>query len=128
MEALFLAFAIHHFFPLQERIILGVIFLVLSGPAVFFSGRFSRSEKDPDPSKVVIDEILGQILCLLWVPVSVVSLTAGFLLFRFFDIVKPSPARESEKLSGGIGIVCDDLIAGTYAGLSLKVLFLLFHQ
>ena len=89
---------------------------------MIFSTRFSRSEGDPDPSKIVIDEILGQMLCLLFVPVSAVSLGVGFLLFRFFDIVKPFPARSSEKLPGGMGIVCDDLIAGLYAGLCLKLL------
>ncbi len=114
--------AVHWLFPLHETIVLGSLVAVLTFPAVVFSTRFSRSEGDPDPSKIVIDEILGQMLCLLFIPVSAVSLGAGFLLFRFFDIVKPFPARSSEKLPGGMGIVCDDLIAGVYAGLCLKLL------
>ena len=117
-----LVFAVHWFFPLQETIILGSLVVLLTAPAVIFSTRFSRSEGHPDPSKIVIDEILGQMLCLLFVPVSAVSLGAGFFLFRFFDIVKPFPARTSEKLPGGMGIVCDDLIAGLYAGLCSKLL------
>jgi len=117
--------AVHWLFPLHETIVLGSLVALLTFPAVVFSTRFSRSEGDPDPSKIVIDEILGQMLCLLFVPVSAVSVGAGFLLFRFFDIFKPFPVRNSEKLPGGMGIVCDDLIAGLYAGLCLKLLVFL---
>jgi phosphatidylglycerophosphatase A len=115
-------FVIHWFFPLHETIVLGSLVVLLTPPAVVMSTRFSRSEGDPDPSRVVIDEILGQMLCLVFIPVSAVSLGVGFLLFRFFDIVKPFPVGSSEKLPGGMGIVCDDLIAGLYAGLCLKLL------
>ena len=122
LAALLLVFTVHWLFPLQETVVLGSLVALLTFPAVVFSTRFSRSEGDPDPSKIVIDEILGQMLCLLFVPVSAVSLGAGFFLFRFFDIWKPFPVRNSEKLPGGMGIVCDDLVAGVYAGLCLKVL------
>ncbi len=117
-----LVFGVHWLFPLHETMVLGSLVALVTFPAVIFSTRFSRSEGDPDPSKIVIDEILGQMLCLVFVPVSAVSLVAGFLLFRFFDIVKPIPVRNSEKLPGGMGIVCDDLVAGLYAGLCLKIL------
>ena len=122
LAALLPVFTVHWLFPLHETVVLGSLVALLTFPAVVFSTRFSRSEGDPDPSKIVIDEILGQMLCLLFVPVSAVSLGAGFFLFRFFDIWKPFPVRNSEKLPGGVGIVCDDLIAGIYAGLCLKVL------
>ncbi len=122
LVALLLVFLLHWLWPAHETIVLGGFVVLLTFPAVVLSTRVSLSEDDPDPSKIVIDEILGQVLCLLWVPVSMVSLVAGFFLFRFFDIVKPFPVRSSEKLPGGVGIVCDDLIAGLYAGLSLKIL------
>lgn len=125
LEAVLLVWVVHWLLPAHEMMVLASLLVVLTLPAIFLSARFSRSESDPDPSEIVIDEILGQILCLLWVPVSIVSLVVGFSMFRFFDIVKPFPARRSEKLPGGIGIVCDDLIAGLYAGLSLKILALL---
>lgn len=115
-------FVIHRLLPLQETVVLSAVVVLLTYPAVVCSTRFSRSEGHPDPSMIVIDEILGQIVCLLWVPVSPFSLGAGFLLFRFFDIVKPFPARSVEKLPGGMGIVFDDLVAGVYAGLCLKLL------
>lgn len=122
LAALLPVFTVHWLFPLHETVVLGSLVALLTFPAVVFSTRISRSEGDPDPSKIVIDEILGQMLCLLFVPVSAVSLGAGFFLFRFFDIWKPFPVRNSEKLPGGMGIVCDDLIAGVYAGLCLKIL------
>ena len=122
LAALLLVFTVHWLFPHHETVVLGSLVALLTFPAVVFSTRFSRSEGDPDPSRIVIDEILGQMLCLLFVPVSAVSLGAGFFLFRFFDIWKPFPVRNSEKLPGGMGIVCDDLIAGVYAGLCLKIL------
>ncbi len=74
---------------------------------------------DSDPSRVVIDEVAGQFLTLMWVPLSIPALLLGFVLFRVFDIVKPPPARQAEELPGGYGIMADDLVAGLYAGLLL---------
>ncbi len=74
---------------------------------------------DSDPSRVVIDEVAGQFLTLIWVPLSLSSLLLGFFFFRVFDILKPPPARQAEGLPGGYGIMTDDLVAGLYAGLLL---------
>ena len=74
---------------------------------------------DSDPSRVVIDEVAGQFLTLTWVPLSPSSLFLGFVFFRVFDILKPPPARQTEGLPGGYGIMTDDLVAGLYAGLLL---------
>ena len=83
-----------------------------------------------DPGPVVIDEVAGQWLCFLVAlplatPGSVrdVALfaTAGFLLFRVFDVAKPWPVRPLERLPGGIGIVADDLAAGAIAGILLAL-------
>ena len=120
--AVLLVALVHWIAPAHETILLGGVVALLTPPAVVFSTRFSRFENHPDPSKIVIDEILGQVFCLLWVPVSLLSLLAGFVIFRFFDIAKPFPVRSIERLPGGIGIVGDDLVAGLYAGLSLKAL------
>jgi phosphatidylglycerophosphatase A len=70
-----------------------------------------------DPHEVVIDEVAGQLVTLFLVPVTIGWYAAGFLLFRLFDIVKPPPARQLERLPGGAGIVLDDLAAGLYANL-----------
>jgi phosphatidylglycerophosphatase A len=68
-----------------------------------------------DPQFVVIDEVAGQLITLIAVPVSWKSLLLGFILFRGFDIVKPPPVRQLEHLPEGFGIVLDDVAAGLYA-------------
>ena len=113
---------IHWVLPAREGLVLGGVLVLLTPVAIVFSTRFSQAENQSDPSQVVIDEIIGQMLCFLWVPVSVFSLIAGFLMFRFFDIVKPFPVRTFEKLPGGMGIVLDDVAAGLYAGVALSIL------
>jgi phosphatidylglycerophosphatase A len=68
-----------------------------------------------DPGVVVIDEVAGMLLTLLAVPVGFTGAVVGFLAFRLFDISKPVPARQAERLPGGWGIMTDDLVAGLYA-------------
>lgn len=77
-----------------------------------------------DPQFVVIDEVAGQWITLLFAPVAWKTLLAGFILFRGFDIVKPPPVRQLEKLPWGTGIVLDDVAAGFYA---LAVMQLLLY-
>ncbi|GAB6146193.1 phosphatidylglycerophosphatase A family protein [Desulfocicer niacini] len=77
-----------------------------------------------DPGAIVIDEMAGYLVALCGVPVGFSSLSAGFLVFRFFDIVKPFPIRYFERqFSGGAGIVLDDIFAGLYTGLVLRFFF-----
>lgn len=74
-----------------------------------------------DASPIVIDEIVGQMITLWLVPPSVGYVVAGFLLFRFFDIFKPFPARQlQDRLPGGWGVMMDDVAAGIYANLCLR--------
>jgi len=68
-----------------------------------------------DPSEVVIDEVAGQWIALAAAPATWAGAAAAFVLFRLFDIMKPRPASDAERLPGGIGIVADDLVAGLYA-------------
>lgn len=79
-----------------------------------------------DPGEIVVDEVAGQMLTLLFVPPTLAALALGFLLFRIFDIFKPFPARRSEALPGGLGIMVDDLVAAVYANLALHGLVYLF--
>ena len=97
----------------------------ISGLAIWVSQGAENLLGKKDPSAVVIDEVAGISLTMFLVPISWLSLCAGFLLFRFFDIVKPWPARRAEKLSGGLGIVLDDLVAGVYAHLALSLILFL---
>lgn len=78
-----------------------------------------------DPGIVVIDEVMGMLVTLVAAPFSWPVEVAGFFLFRAFDIVKPPPARALEKAHGGWGIMLDDLAAGIYAWIALRLLLML---
>jgi len=76
-----------------------------------------------DPREIVIDEVAGFLVSVIFIPFTLRNLIAGFFLFRFFDILKPPPIKLIEKkVKGGCGIVFDDLVAGVYAHLSLRFL------
>ena len=99
-------------------------FLVLAG--VFVAGvhtsAIAEREWGKDPPKVVIDEIAGCFVALLLLPKSLFTALLGFTLFRFFDIIKPFPVHRSQRLPGGWGIMADDLIAGTYANVVVRLI------
>ncbi len=82
----------------------------------------ARGLKDGDPRQVIIDEVFGQSLPFLLVPVNLWTALGAFGLFRFFDILKPFPVRQCERLPGGLGIVMDDCAAGLYAAAVLAVI------
>jgi phosphatidylglycerophosphatase A len=84
--------------------------------------RVARAAGKRDPSQVVIDEVAGQLIALVGVPLRWQSLLAGFILFRAFDILKPPPVRHLESLPEGAGIVLDDVAAGAYALLVTQAL------
>lgn len=81
-----------------------------------------RESARPDPGHVVIDEVAGQWMTLAFSRVNLSHLLAGFLFFRLFDIVKPWPARQLERLPRGWGIMLDDVAAGVYALLVMLAL------
>jgi phosphatidylglycerophosphatase A len=87
--------------------------------------RVARACGRKDPQFVVIDEVAGQLIALIAVPLEWKTFLAGFILFRVFDIVKPPPVRQLEQLPEGTGIMLDDLAAGLYA---LVVMQLLLHS
>lgn len=75
-----------------------------------------------DSSKVVIDEVAGMCTSLLFVPVTITYVISGFVLFRFFDIVKPLFIRKAEALPGGWGVMADDVLAGVFANIMLQLI------
>lgn len=81
----------------------------------------ARESGQEDPGFVVIDEVAGQMIALIGVPVYWKYLLAGFILFRSFDITKPFPLRRLERLPGGTGIMLDDVGAGLYALVLLQL-------
>jgi len=76
----------------------------------------------PDPSIVVIDEVVGIWISLFLIPKTLPAYLLGFIVFRAMDIVKPQPARALERFPNGWGIMLDDIVAGLYANITLRVL------
>ena len=107
---------------------LGMPWLDLAAVAAIFAlGVWSATmvERDigiEDPGIVVLDEVLGMLISLLWLPLSWQVVLAAFLAFRLFDIIKPWPAGRLEYLGGGLGIMADDAMAGVYANLVVQLL------
>ncbi len=99
---------------------LGAAFLL---PGVWASGRVERRSGKADPQMVVLDEVVGQWIGLAGAAsLDVKHVLAAFLLFRFFDIVKPFPAGLLEEIPGGWGVMLDDVMAGAYTALVMVLL------
>ena len=103
------------------QIQIGVLAVVLA-VGVWASAASERHLGETDPGAVVIDEVAGMLITLLGLQPTWGGVLAGFLAFRFFDVVKPFPARWAERLPGGWGVMADDVIAGLYAHLVLRLL------
>jgi phosphatidylglycerophosphatase A len=97
-----------------------VLVVLLLRPAVWAADLIAREGNQKDPQVVVVDEVVGQWLTLAGATaLNWKSWLLGFVLFRLFDIWKPWPVRQCERLSGGLGIVADDAMAGLYGALVL---------
>jgi phosphatidylglycerophosphatase A len=99
----------------------GLVVVAVSVGGVLSSRIAEEHFSRKDPSHVTVDEVAGMLVSLYLIPVSLLGLLVGFLLFRLLDIVKPFPCRRAEKLHGGLGIMADDLIAGVYVNLLLRL-------
>jgi len=104
------------------------ILLIITIGAIWSSHRTQRILGSDDSPVIVIDEAAGFLLTTAFIPFTWSALAGGFFLFRFFDILKPPPIRTVEKkLKGGFGIVIDDLLAGVYAHISLRLLLFVLN-
>ena len=110
-----------------------IVILVITFAGIWAAFRTEKLEGRKDPGKVVVDEVAGQMIALL--PLTLFSLHAltrgvivSFILFRLFDIFKPYPAGRFERLRGGFGIMCDDLVAGFYAAVITSILIMVFGR
>ncbi|MBI3951917.1 MAG: phosphatidylglycerophosphatase A [Acidobacteria bacterium] len=121
---------------LGQRLVPGLIVAVVVGlVGVWAARRVETMSGEYDASCIVIDEVIGQFLTFwlawhlrlpsVWVfsIAGLVYLGVGFLLFRLFDIVKPPPVRQLERLGEGLGAMADDVMAGVYAGLVLHLIY-----
>ncbi|MGZ3493923.1 MAG: phosphatidylglycerophosphatase A family protein [Thermodesulfobacteriota bacterium] len=107
--------------PTYEITLIGFFFLSvwISEGAEIFLGK-------KDDQRIVIDEIMGFLVTMLWVPKAAIFMVIGFFLFRFFDILKPFPiCRLEKKLKGGYGVVLDDVMAGVYSNIVLQIILVI---
>ena len=79
-----------------------------------------RAIGSTDPQPVVIDEVVGMLITLAFLPVTLSGALVGFLVFRLFDVVKPWPSRRFESLHGGLGVMADDAMAAVYGNLVMR--------
>jgi phosphatidylglycerophosphatase A len=117
--------------------VLWVLLTILAGIGCVIWGAWAidyfaaRSRKPGDPGPVVIDELAGQWISLVALPMgslrqTLAVLAVQFFLFRLFDVIKPPPARQLERLPAGWGILLDDLAAGIYANIVGQIVFRYF--
>lgn len=115
---------LHVAYGLVTLELLAVCAVALAG--VWAASRTERLSGEKDPGIVVVDEVAGQMIALVPVPLALDSAwwTAilAFMLFRLFDIIKPYPCRQLERLPSGLGIMADDIVAGVYAGLAVALI------
>jgi phosphatidylglycerophosphatase A len=101
--------------------------LIAFGIGVWACGAHVRATGREDPSECVIDEVAGQWLACAFAAVSLPAFALAFVLFRVFDIWKPWPVSAAEKLSGGVGVMLDDMVAGLFAGVLVALARFFFH-
>jgi phosphatidylglycerophosphatase A len=106
--------------PLYELILIAFFFF-----SSWISNQAERYWGKKDDQRIVIDEIMGFLVTMLWVPKSILFIIGGFVLFRVFDILKPFPIRRLERVKSGFGVVLDDVLAGIYANIILHLIRLI---
>ena len=104
-----------------QLVTIAVLFALGSWTGTVAERHFGRI----DPGEVVIDEVMGMLITFFLIPVSWMGMLAGFLLFRVFDVIKPYPAQNLERLPGGLGMMADDAMAAVYANLLLHAAYIL---
>lgn|GEM_PF-218673 len=98
-----------------------LVFLLVS---IFIAEAYEKIYHSHDPKEIVIDEIVGFAITMTWLPMTWQALLAGFIAFRFFDILKPFPISYIDrKVEGGLGTVLDDAVAGVFANIILQIVF-----
>jgi phosphatidylglycerophosphatase A len=118
LGAIALFYLLSHF-STPVYILFSLGFAIIS---VWASGKAEGIFGEADPGQVVADEVCGYLVTMFLITPSLRNMILGFLLFRFFDIVKPPPARQLERLPSGFGIVIDDVFAGIYSNIILQVI------
>ncbi|MCK5852825.1 phosphatidylglycerophosphatase A [bacterium] len=108
------------------QVILQLLFLIIFIPVgVMASSAYEKHFGKIDPKEVVVDEVVGIMITLFALPFTWINIIAGFILFRFFDIVKPFPIGKLQNIKGGWGIMADDIAAGIVSAVILRILIII---
>ena len=108
------------------QVILQLLFLIIFIPiGVTASSAYEKHFGKIDPKEVVVDEVVGIMITLFALPFTWINIIAGFILFRFFDIVKPFPIGKLQNIKGGWGIMADDIAAGIVSAAILRILIII---
>ena len=94
--------------------------IVLFAVGVWSATVAERQLGDVDPAPVVLDEVVGMLMTLAFLPVGATGAIVGFLIFRVLDVVKPWPSSRFERLPGGLGVMADDGMAAVYGNLAMR--------
>lgn len=98
--------------------------LLLCVAAILIAQAFENITNTHDSKEIVIDEVVGFLITMTWLPMTWQSLVAGFILFRIVDIVKPPPIKQlDQKVKGGVGVVIDDIAAGVVCNIILQLIY-----
>lgn len=98
--------------------------IVLVALSISICEAHERALKTHDAKEIVLDEIVGFMVAMTWLPMTWQSLALGFFVFRFFDILKPFPISWVDaRLKGGFGVVADDILAGIFSNILLQVAY-----
>lgn len=101
-----------------------VVVVALCVVAMVVAEAYEKITATHDSKEIVIDEVVGFLITMTWLPMTWQSLVFGFVLFRFFDIVKPPPIRQLDRrVQGGVGVVIDDIAAGIICNIILQILY-----
>ncbi len=91
---------------------------------IFAAEAYNAQSAEHDPQEIVIDEVVGFLITMTWLPLTWQSVVLGFIIFRFLDIVKPPPIRQlDQRIKGGLGVMIDDIAAGIIGSLCLQLIY-----
>jgi phosphatidylglycerophosphatase A len=108
-----------------EYLLFTVVFSLFS---IWIADQADKHFSVKDAPQIVIDEVAGIVVTFVAIPLTPLTVILGFILFRFFDIVKIPPIRQSQRLPGGWGVVVDDLLAGVAANIVMQIVLTVWYM
>jgi len=121
----FIATVIYYFVPNFEKpYIIFPVIIIIFFYGIYIAKKF-ETKYGKDPSQCTIDEFVGTWIALCLLPKKLILIAIAFVIWRLLDIVKPFPAKQAEKVNGGLGIMLDDVISGVYTLIIMEILIFL---